>query len=218
LTIYTDARNKNTRYQYDALGNLTKTINALNEQIDYEYNKQSKLSKIKQYQGTQSFQTQKTYDERGAQISAQRPSGSPVTYKNNALGMPIQVTDASNKTTSISYDRHNRLFETTANHDGISRYYHPIGEIEKYTVWNDTSGTRIYGEGLEYNLSNTGQIKERKSGNYSVSFQNDISGNTTKITDPFNLAINYTYDNLNRLKTVINKVGNGYISQSHCDR
>ncbi|MGI6712263.1 MAG: RHS repeat domain-containing protein [Bacillota bacterium] len=202
ITKITDARNKNTRYQYDALGNLTKVINALNEQVDYEYNKQSKLSKIKQYQGTQIFQTQKIYDERGALISTQRPSGSPVTYKNNALGLPVQVTDASNKTTNMSYDGHNRLFETVANNDGISRYYHPIGEIEKYTVWNDISGTRIYGEGLEYNLSNTGKIKERKSGNYSVSFQNDIFGNTTKITDPFNLAINYTYDNLNRLNNV----------------
>ncbi len=170
LVQLTDARNKITQFQYDALDNLTKVINALEEETDYDYNKLGKLSKIDQYQDAQTFENSKAYDERGALISTQRPSGPPVTYRNNALGLPVQVTDASGKIISLSYDGSNRVSETTANHDGISRYYHPLGSVEKYTVWNDAGGTRVYGEGLEYDYYYTGLTKERKSGAYTVGF------------------------------------------------
>ncbi|MDD2498277.1 MAG: hypothetical protein PHY90_09135 [Desulfitobacteriaceae bacterium] len=135
-------------------------------------------------------------------ISTQRPLGPPVTYKNNALGLAVQVTDASGKITNVSYDGNNRVFETASNHDGISRYYHPLGVVEKYQVWNDTGGSRVYGEGLEYDFYYTGLIKQRKTGTYPVNFQYDVFGNLTKITDSFNLAVDYVYDSLNRLDTL----------------
>lgn len=161
-----------------------------------------KLSKSIQYQNSLTFENSKAYDERGALISTQRPSGAPVVYRNNALGLPVQVTDASGKTTSFSYDGNNRVFETAANHDGISRYYHPLGFVEKYTVWNDESGSRVYGEGLEYDYYSIGLTKERKAGGYPVKYQYDVYRNLTRITDPFNPDVNYSYDNLPRLDTV----------------
>lgn len=203
LTKLTDAGNKITWFQYDALGSLTKVTNALGEQADYEYNKLGNLIRTKQYQGTQTFENSKAYDERGALISARRPSGPAITYKNNALGLPVQVTDAAGKVTGISYEGNNRAFETVASHDGISRYYHPLGGVEKYTVWNDAGGSRIYGEGLEYSFYATGLTRQRKNGNYPVDFQYDVLGNLTRITDPFSLAVHYSYDSLDRLDTVI---------------
>ncbi|TEB16645.1 tRNA3(Ser)-specific nuclease WapA precursor [Pelotomaculum sp. FP] len=199
LTKLTDANNNATLYGYDALNRLNKVTNPLGETTDYDYDRLGDLTQIKQYQDTSTFSTVKQYSERGAMVSKQLPAGQPTTYKYNANGLPVEITDSSGKITTMQYYPDNKLAEKRANQDKIEYYYSPLGGVEKYQPANDTTGN---GEALTYEFYSTGLAKQRTVGGYSVGFQYDILGNKTKLTDPFGLSTDYQYNNLNRLTTV----------------
>lgn len=199
LSTLTDARGKNTTFHYNELNQLVNVTNAKGESTDYDYTKFGGLAHFKQYDGATTYTTTKLYDERGLLLSKQGPQENPTTYKYNAMGLPSQVTDASGKITTMEYDNNNRLQQISANQDHIKNYYNALGSIEKYEVTNDSTGA---GENLNYDFYSTGLVKQRTQGNYGTKFEYDTVGNQTKVTDPFNLAVTYTPDALNRLNTV----------------
>ncbi len=198
LVKLTDGRNNNTHYQYDALNRLIKVINALNEQVDYTYDRLGNLSQIKQYDGIETFQTSKTYDERGLILSQQPPAGNATTYKQNVVGLPYEITDAAGKTTALEYDLRRNVKEKSCNADTLKYYYHPLGLVDKYESLNNGNVQNT----VDYQFYSTGLISHRTVDNKAVQFQYDILGNKTQSKDPFNYAVGYAYNNINRMSTV----------------
>ncbi|WP_198306625.1 RHS repeat-associated core domain-containing protein [Dehalobacterium formicoaceticum] len=197
LIRLTDGKENQTDFHYDALGNVSSVTNALGENTDYAYNHLNQISEIKQYENSQSIINSKAYDERGALLSQTRPMGETRTYVNNAVGLPVLMTDATGKSTAYSYDYLNRLKEKRANEDGITLTYHPMGQPDQYAVWKDTGGSKVYGDALTYEYFGDGVTRERMLGNYSTAFQYDPVLNRTSVQDPFNLTVQYSYDSLN---------------------
>ncbi len=199
VTKIIDANNNNTIFGYDALNRLNKVTNALAETTDYDYDRLGNLTQIKQYQGADTYSTTKQYDERGLMVSRQLPAGQPGAYKYNANGLPVEIIAPSGKITTMQYYADNSLAEKRTNQDRIQYYYSPLGGVEKYQPVNDTTG---YGEPLTFDFYSTGLTKQRRTANYNVGFEYDILGNKTKVTDPFGLSTNYQYNKLNRLTKV----------------
>lgn len=198
VTSLTDARNNTTQFQYDALNRLKKVINPLNEEVDYDYGRLGNLISVQQYEGTQTYTTTKTYDERGLLISKQPPAGNATTISYNTVGLPEQITDAGLKVTTMQYDHSNRLKETWVGQYGYKYFYNPLGVVEKCEVWNNGQ----QGENLYYDYYSTGLTKERSIAGYTTQFQYDVRGNRTSVTDPFTYTVNYQYNRLNRVENV----------------
>ena len=199
LTLVTDARGNSTGFQYDALDRIIKVTTPLGEEIDCDYDRLGGLSQIKQYENDKTFLTVKLYDERGLLISHQPPAGNPTTFKYNAAGLPVEITDAAGKTASLSYDGSSSLIEKTVNQNTIKYYYDPLGGIGKYEVWAGA----VQQESLSYDYTPLGLVGQRTAGAYSAQFEYDLLGNRTEVTDPFGYAVNYNYDNiLHRLQSI----------------
>lgn len=198
LTELKDARNNSTQFSYDGLNRLVKVINALGEIADYDYDRLGPLNLIKQYQGEQTFQTTKVYDERGLIISKQLPTGNPTTYKYNENSLPTEITEPKGTVEYFDYDNNSRLLEKRIDTEKVHYYYNVLGGVEKYEVWHGTNE----GEHLYYDYFSTGLIKERKEGTYSTTFSYDLNGNQSSVTDPFGLSVSYAYDSVNRATSV----------------
>ncbi len=193
LVAEIDGRGNETAYRYDQLNRLVKATDALGQEADYEYNRLGNIAETVQYEGTQPFITVKDYDERGLLTSQTEPGGEITAYTCNANGLPVSITDASGKTTAMTYDGINRLRQIAVGSEQIGYYYNYLGGVEKY----DTNGEDLY-----YNYYSTGLPSLRHLQYYSVKFAYDTLGNRTQIQDPANLAVNYQYDSLSRLTDV----------------
>ncbi|MFZ5596903.1 MAG: RHS repeat-associated core domain-containing protein [Bacillota bacterium] len=194
-TKFTDPNNRETLFKYDQLSRLVKVTNPLGEQADYDYDRLGDLAGIKQYQGAKTFTTTKLYDERGNLVSKKLPAGNTTTYKYNAAGLPVEVTDPSGTAAAMQYYPDSRLKQATKGSETIKYYYSPLGMAEKIEApaGSDTLNYEFYSNGL---------TKKRTVASYNAQFQYDILGNRTRVTDPFGLNTDYVYDSLNRMKTV----------------
>jgi len=198
LTKVTDARGNSSTFSYDQMNRLVKVINPLGEVVDVAYNRLGNLSQIQQYEGGNTFTITKLYDERGLLISQQPPLGNPSTFAYNALGLPVETTDPQGKTATLQYDNSNNLIEKIIGQDKINYYYNPLGGIGTYEVWDGLTPK----ESLSYDYTSTGLTKERTAGTHTVSFQYDLTGKMTQMTDPFGYAAAFDYDDLYRLETI----------------
>ncbi|MFZ5596788.1 MAG: RHS repeat domain-containing protein [Bacillota bacterium] len=128
-------------------------------------------------------------------VSKKLPAGNTTTYKYNAAGLPVEVTDPSGTAATMQYYADSRLKQTTKGSETIKYYYSPLGMAEKIeaSAGSDTLNYEFYSNGL---------TKKRTVASYNTQFQYDILGNRTRVTDPFGLNTDYVYDSLNRMKTV----------------
>jgi len=108
----------------------------------------------------------------------------------------VETIAASGRVTTTSYYNDSKLNEIIVNTERIKNYYSPLGGVEKSQVITGNTET------LDYAYNSTGLANQRSVAGYNTSFQYDILGNKTKVTDPFSLYTDYQYDSLKRLQTV----------------
>lgn len=200
MTKLTDPKGNITLFEYDALDRLVKVTDALGNATDYDYNRLGNLKLTRQYQNSKILATSKSYDERGLLTSEQPPAGNPYYYTYDAAGNMKKFYYPTGKVIDMTYDALNRLSEKKdlGLSNSIKYLYNHNGSVEKYQI---SLGTN---EPLEYEFFSTGLTSKRKqNGIFSTDFQYDILGNRTRVTDPFGLNIDYTYDSLNRLSNVL---------------
>ncbi|MBU5451375.1 RHS repeat-associated core domain-containing protein [Acetivibrio sp. MSJd-27] len=174
------------RYEYDALGNVTKQItglSSLEQAVDpsvhsvtaYEYNEINKLSTLTD------------------------PLGATVQYTYDSLGNLKQTTDKKGTVIQYQYDGLGRMTSQTSSDETIAMAYNMLG---KPTSITDGTGTTAYTyDGLSR------LTKEEKNGIVKT-YQYDPNGNRTlfQLNSNGTLELNtsYTYDELNRLSSVVN--------------
>lgn len=198
LIKVTDPRGNSTRFHYDPLNRIKRVTNPLGETIDVDYDRLGSLTKLNQYEGSNTFTTTKIYDDRGSLLSQQPPTGPATTYKYNSLGLPVEINEGGAKITTFQYDNSNHLQTKTA---GIYQYqysYDPLGGLDKCEVFEDS----VPGEHLDYDYNSTGRIKERTVGSFTTKFEYDLVGNRTKVEDHFDYAVDYEYNDLHRLEEI----------------
>ncbi|MDP3789385.1 MAG: toxin TcdB middle/N-terminal domain-containing protein, partial [Candidatus Omnitrophota bacterium] len=193
VTEYNGAAEYITQYQYDTLGNLTKTIDA------------------------ESNATTITYDSLGRKSSMDDPDMGHWVYEYDALGNLKKQTDAKEQVINFVYDSINRLieksglspqgtvpdFSVTYTYDTITPdNLYAKGRLVKVT---DSSGT------TEFFYDNLGrEIKTVKVINssgglnlrYEVQRTYDSIDRLKTVTYPDGEVLTYTYNNAGGIKTV----------------
>jgi YD repeat-containing protein len=130
-----------------------------------------------------------------------------VTYTYNALGQQATVTDASGTTTD-SYDTQGNLIEQQTPEGTIWYVFNPATgqETESYTNYTDT----LYGYNNQGELTTV--TADKLNGgvlttSLVIAYTYDAAGNKLAETLPNGELTTYTYDDLNRLTSMVEKRG-----------
>src|SRR5204863_362911 len=109
FTNVTDLNGKATKQGYNQFGQLTRTVDALNNLTLYGYTR-GLLTSINDANGNV---TTYAYDPGRRLLSTTFPNGGVESYTYTSDGLLYQKTDRKNQTVAYSYDRHKRLASKT---------------------------------------------------------------------------------------------------------
>ncbi len=189
VTEYNAAEEYLTRYQYDTLGNLTKTIDA------------------------KANETVITYDSLGRKIAMNDPDMGHWTYDYDALGNLKKQTDAKGQVVEFQYDNINRLTGKLTNGQTTVTYAYDTatpqnpyakGRLSKVT---DSSGiTEFFYDNLGREIKTVKSLREADAGGeavpYTVSRTYDSIDRLKTVTYPDSEAVTYTYNKAGGVETV----------------
>lgn len=192
ITKTSDALNQATSFGYDALGQLKNVTTPLNEVFSYSYDKLGNMTQTT-YPGNKKIS--KTYDEIGNVIRYVDEAGKEKKMYYDLNGNLSKLIDRKNAIFNYSYDSKNRLLTRTGPNDTVTYTYDTDG---KRKTMSDLTGVTNY----QYD-SNTGLLKKKIFPDQKlISYEYDLRGNRTRVIDPFGRSTVYTYDAVNRMKTV----------------
>jgi RHS repeat-associated protein len=106
-----DPEKHTTEYTYDNTGRLEKIKYSTGKpsEITYEYNKDSKVTKMTDETG----ETKNTWDKLDRLTEAKNGTGEVVKYEYNLINEPTAITYPNGKTVTREYDKANRLEKVT---------------------------------------------------------------------------------------------------------
>ena len=105
-----DELGQRTTFEYDANGNLLKTIAPMATETTFTYNARGQvLTSTDANGGVTTF----TYDPEGNATSVAEPLGRVTTYAYDAIGRRVSARDARGNTTTFAYDGRGNLLGTT---------------------------------------------------------------------------------------------------------
>jgi len=191
----TDQNGNVTTYGYDAKGNLTSiTPPSPLGPVSITYDSLSRIQTITDGKGQTRTYTYNPLD-RVTQIAYS--NGPTITSTYDADGNLTSETDATGSY-SYSYDALNRLSQETTPQGTVSYGYDNASNLTGLT---DPSGTTTYAYDPDNLLSS---IREPAAAN-PITFQYDANGNRTEIDYPNGISEYLSYDNSQRLTSIIAK-------------
>ncbi|MFH2138363.1 MAG: RHS repeat-associated core domain-containing protein [Candidatus Omnitrophota bacterium] len=241
-----------TSYEYDANGNLTKKTDAKNQVIEYEYNAYNQLTHVYYGGKTSPIKTVAfTYDDVG-NMETWSDGAYSATYIYDELNRVLNVATQyplGTKTVSYTYDRFGNkatliypdaLGAVTYSYDAFNRLVQVTGPMSQVTGYEyDNSGRLLsktlpngvytdYGYDDANRLTSLVNKKSDASVISSFSYTHDGVGNRVQTIDHRPSTMDYTYDDVYRLKQVdedtvttetysYDNVGNRETSVAHSD-
>ena len=192
----TDQAGKTTQFFYDALGRLTKVKDALSQETSYTYNE---LGQQLTQTDANNHTTRFEYDKLGQRVKRVLPAGEFETYAYDLGGNLQSRTDFNGKTTTFTYDEMRRMLtkvpDASFNQPTINFTYNANGQR---ATMSDASGATVY----NYDSRNRLQSKQTPFGTLTYTYDNAGSLLTVRSSNANGVSVDYTYDQLNRLKTV----------------
>jgi RHS repeat-associated protein len=195
----TDARGTVTTLTYDAYGNPETAKTGAHPAIKTTYNPTGWLSSLTdQVDTTTNFNT---YNKRGQLMLKTDPLGkttSSTYYDDGNLWTKI---DRNGNTTTYTYTPSGKLDtiiyqDTTSVHNTYNQHDDLVG-------MQDGVGNTSYAYDAIHRLTSSTFTYTLNPGSFTIGYsQYDANGNLTELTYPGNKKVIYTYDELNRLKTV----------------
>lgn len=198
LTLTRDANNKETKYSYDKLGNVTqvsKTVGTKNYTNTYSI-ENDRIKTIKHNNFSYSF----VYDNFGNVTQTKVGSKVLITNHYEANNGDLLSREYGNKQKiSYSYDRFHRLIKTTTEAGNFEYGYDGNSNLKtiKDTVNNNT-------QTFQYDLSDR-LVSTNNTNGFTSAYQYDINNNINN--KKYNLSnrsnnVQYNYDKAERLKTI----------------
>ncbi|MEL7496446.1 MAG: putative Ig domain-containing protein [Planctomycetota bacterium] len=193
LTAVIDSLGNRTEYEYDASGNQILIRDALGRETRSEFNALGQATATIDSRGQR---TEFVYDDLGQLIVTRFENGSQLTQSYDAVGNLVEISDALGATVSFEYDANNRLIAVTdANGNRTSYDLDQFGNVIRQT---DALGRETRFEYDEFSRR-TATIRpngERSEVGYTrnnrVEFKTDFAGNRT----------DYVYDESGRLEQI----------------
>jgi RHS repeat-associated protein len=138
-----DPEKHTTEYKYDE-GNRLKTIKYSTgepAEVTYEYNKDSKITKIKDKTGT----TENTYDKLDRLTEYKNGASKVIKYEYDLVNLPTKITYPNKEAVKREYDKDNRLEKVTDWKSHTTSFkYNKDSELEK-TIFPGTENEDTYG-------------------------------------------------------------------------
>ena len=204
----TDAAGLVTKYEYNDAGQLSAIakpeVNGEIPRWEYSYNQYGQRMSIKDPKGNI---TTFTYDYAGRQLSRTLPMGQKETVEYNRYGQLSKQIDFKGQITEFIYDTLGRQ---------LSQKYFAAGSssaTEEITFTYDDLGrtkTIVTPQGTTENTYNArGELVQVSSPEGSINYAYDVKTGAKTRVWTLNSDIRYTYDAMNRLKTVEVRKRNG---------
>ncbi|MEQ1916382.1 MAG: hypothetical protein ABL856_06620, partial [Gallionella sp.] len=201
LTSITDPLNRQTLNTYDALNRLSQNTDAANGQTRYGYNG---LDQLTQVIDPKNLTTQYSRDGLNNLNQQTSPDTGITGYSYDAAGNVLTRTDAKGQTATYTYDALNRVTSisyTGAPAQNISYTYdqgtNGLGHLTQIT---DLTGTTNYSYDVPGRL--IGETKLTHGITYTSGYGYDTQGRLSSMTYPSGRIVNYTFDNLGRIKQI----------------
>ena len=186
LLTVTDFKGLTNIYEYDNNDNLTQEKNAMNFATGYGYDMNDNLLSITNAKGGI---TALAYDTATDWLLKESFQGNSRIYTYNADGSVKTVIDPNGNLFNYFYDLAGRVTS-----DGYATYtYNSNGNLQTITRG---------GKAIQFSYDGLNHVIAVVYDGFSVGYNYDNVGNITRIIYPGNKIVNYTYDAVNRLKTV----------------
>jgi len=188
----TDPLGNLTRVSYDAMDRVLNTTDAMNEITSFAHDQNGNL--LVSTDPRNVVQTY-TYDKRNRLQTYQDPTGKTATYNFDGMSNLTSVVDRKNQTTSVQYDGINRP-ELITFQDGstIAITWDGGNRATKFSDSLNGTITRTY-DGLD-------RLTQESGPQGSVGYQYDAAGRRQTMTATGQTVVNYTFDNADRLTQV----------------
>ncbi|MFD1259673.1 RHS repeat protein [Entomomonas asaccharolytica] len=208
VTQYTNAQGTITNLQYDAKGNLIKSIEAVGKSeqrtASWIYDSYGQPTTVVIGEGDKAITLQQTFDENGnvtsftdgngntyqftydiqGQVtSVKNPLNNTWTTEYNLAGYPTQTTDPLSYTTLYTTDYAGR----------ITKVIDPLGNETNYTYQIDSNGWKI---------------EQTNPLNQTFTYYYDTVGKPVKVVSPSGLEAQQSYDSEGRLTNQTDPAGN----------
>ncbi|MCG8637232.1 MAG: fibronectin type III domain-containing protein, partial [Desulfobacterales bacterium] len=185
LTSQTDPLGNTTTFEYDALDNRTAATDPNLKRTEYHYDGQSNLVKAIDPLGNETLME---YAPDKKLTSQADPAGNTTQYEYDAERRMVKTIDAAGNATQMVYTG-----------DGCSSCS-GTGEKPERIIY-PTFEKRFTYDDLGRKLTETDTLSDTES--RTTGFEYDAAGNLIKKTDARGNETHYAYDNLNRLKLVM---------------
>lgn len=217
----TDSAGLVTKFEYNDAGQLSAVIkpevNGETPRWEYTYNQYRQRTSIKDPKGNV---TSFTYDYAGRQLSRTLPLGQKETTEYNNYGQVVKQTDFKGQVIETTYDSLGRQIarkyyasgSTTATEETLFTY-DDMGRtqsiLQKWLEFTADGNSSVTQRKTSYAYNSRGEIIQIFSPEGSVNYEYDVkTGAKTRVSTD-NSDIRYSYDALNRLKTVAVHMRNG---------
>ena len=182
-------------YEYDSSNNLTKVIDGLGNQINYEFDLRGNVTSTSYINtvGEKTFTTSAEFDEFNRLIKSINGNNIENTKHYDLVGNNSAFTNGLTDQTSASYDGLRRLISKTNAMGGVSFFEYNIANF--LTKVSDAEGKSTI-----YKYDDLGNVLEVSSPDTGVTlYSYDLEGNLTSKTDARGVTVVQTYDSLNRI-------------------
>ena len=207
VSSYTDTYGKIIRYEYDAVGNLSKLIYPDNTAVTYTYDANHNLISVTDWANRV---TTYTYDENNRVVNVTKPNGSVATTVYDSKQRVISTVEKTASGTVITgfeytYDDLSRIIEekVLANSTKMCYTYDSLSRVTKRTVKN-LSNTVLSEEAFSYDAA--GNITDAPDSCFAYDANNRLvvfDGNSVSYDLDGNLLSNgsltCSYDSANKL-------------------
>ncbi len=213
--LYRDKRGNETKYDYDARGNLVRIKYPQDRLYQYVYDQEDRL--IKETDPLSQVITH-TYDVKGNLVKTIYPSQRALIFNYNEQGQPVEILGSGNRKVSLAYDPYGNLV-STENNEGVkaSQAYDELGyriiamsntedntyryaydANDRVTFFTNPDGSSVK---MAYDCCSGIQTVD-EIGN-KISYERDALSNITSLIDEMGSATKFVYNANNWLTKII---------------
>ncbi|BFM39775.1 Calx-beta domain-containing protein [Synechocystis sp. LKSZ1] len=195
-----------TRYRYDAKGNLIGGVNTLGQNFNFTYD--ANFSQLTSFTDPKGNGVSYTYDTKGNLTKITYADGSSEQFSIDGLGNITNLVNRRGQSIQYTYNKDGLLTKKQyADNTSVTYSYDARGNLTSVV---DGSGTLA----LQYDTANrlTGLIYPTGR---SLQYTYNADGQRTKLVANDGYTVNYSYDTVGRLKTLINGTGQTIISYDY---
>lgn len=203
LKTRTDAQNRTTRYDYDALNRLAQVISPDTGLLVNHYDTEGNLEYVQDPRG---LRTSFTYNGFGQRLTRSSPDSGTTVYTYDSAGRPQTETLSNGLVITFGWDSLDRMISRTSG--GITETFtYDEGAYGKgrLTRINDDTGQTTY----TYNAA--GELVQQVNTIYGTTLTTtwgyDAAGRLTSMSYPNGVTLGYGYDGYGRVSSVTSNLG-----------